>query len=276
MKHRKSWYIFVAFAVCVLVACSVLLPGVLLSKTEDSALGDPHTVSVGNPSSQQNEANGASKPSSQPAILSKQLTEHVQMFVQSAAKSTLSKKYANGSMGMSEAVEACIRQITLLMNKGAILPLDGFPQAYTVSAEARILTNDRGNSALQYWNVDFIAKADQSTGLQEVAVTLDAQLGIMLSMHITIASGNNTVDLVNTAEAIAQDMNIPGKLLSLDQQQVPQTALWGFNASLLLMRLTLTKRADLTSLFMTLDVNEPLPAPVPGNEETPLPAPVPG
>ncbi|HEY4032895.1 MAG TPA: hypothetical protein VGL94_02910 [Ktedonobacteraceae bacterium] len=263
MKHRKSWYIFVAFAVCVLVACSVLLPGVLLSKTEDSALGDPHTVSVGNPSSQQNEANGASKPS-QPAILSKQLTEHVQMFVQSAAESTLSKEYANGSMGMNETVEACIRQITLLMSKGTILSLDGFPQAYTVSAEARTLTNVRGNSALQYWNVVFIAKADQSTDLQKVAVTLDAQLGIMLSLHITIASDNNTVDLVNTAEAIAQDMNIPGKLLSLNQQQVPQTALWGFNDSLLLMRLTLTKRADLTSLFMTLDVNEPLPAPVPG------------
>jgi len=270
MKNKKFWYILIAFATCVLVASIVLIPGVLLNNTEEGTLGSLHIVSDGNYSSQQNGSNGASKSPSSTVASEKQLAQRVQLFEQHASDSVLSREYADDGMGMKEAVDTCIRQITLLLNKGMILPSDGFPQAYTVSAEPRTITDDHGNAALQYWNIVFTVKTASSTVRREVAVSLDAQTGMLLSMYITLANDNTMVDLVNIAEVIAQGMNMPGKLLSLNQQQMPQTALWLFNNSELVMQLTLAKRAQLTIFVMTIGTNGKLSSP----PLSPLPVPV--
>ena len=271
MRNRKVWYLFVTFATCVLVASIVLIPGVLLNKAEEGTLGSLHIVSSGNASSQQNGSTIASQTPSPTVVPEKQLVQRVQLFEQHAADSVLSREYADGSMGMREAVDTSIKQITLLLKKGMLLSGGGFPQMYTVSAEPRTITDTHGSAALQYWNIHFTAKNDLSLIRQEVAVSLDAQTGLLLSIHITLARSNTMSDLVNIAEVIAQGMNMPGKLLSLNQQQMPQTALWIFNDSALIMQLTLAKRTQLTLFEMAIGVNGALPS----LTLSPLPMPAP-
>src|SRR5450631_3156613 len=128
MKNRKSRYIVVTFIAGLLVTFSVLMPGVLLSKAEDSTLGSPYTVSDGTSQSKQHGPGVTSTPSA-PSALIAQLSRNVHIYEQGAANSVLAKENTNGSMDIKKAVDVCVQQMTALLKKGALPPLDGFPKA---------------------------------------------------------------------------------------------------------------------------------------------------
>jgi hypothetical protein len=253
MKNRKSWYIVVTFLAGLLVTFSVLMPGFLLSKAEDSTLGSPHIESDGTSSSQHRTPGITSTPSA-PSALIAQLTRNVQFYEQGAANSVLAKENRNGSMDIKKAVDVCIQQMTALLKKGALPPLDGFPKAYDVRAELRTLLDNQGNPALQYWAIGFVTLNDQSANPAKMAIALDAQTGMFLSIQIS-AKSTDSIDPVKSAETIAQSMNMPGKVLSLNLEQVSQKVLWRFTASTLFMQLFLTQQGPVTTFLMTMIVN---------------------
>ncbi|EFH80338.1 hypothetical protein [Ktedonobacter racemifer] len=253
MKNRIFWYIVVTFVVSLLVTGSVLMPGVLLSRTEDSILDSPSTVSTGISFSQQQNATAASKTLTPSLVSVAQMTRSVQLYEQGVQKSVLSKGLSNGSMDMKEAVDACVQQITTLLHKSALVPLHQFPKAYIVQAEQRTIMDDSGNPALQYWDITFVARSNQPTMQTKISVSLDAQTGMFLSMRISAVNAAGTVDLMSTAEAIAQGMHMPGRLLLLDEQTIPQTAAWKFNNAALLMQLTLEVKEP--ALFFTMSLS---------------------
>lgn len=263
MKNNKLSYIASLAAAGVLVASSVLMPGILLNISGDRMLNYLSVLSSGNNPLTQ------STPSAQPIESVSQLTEKVRLFQSASTKSTLSNEYLEGSMGMSDAVDNCVRRITAFIDNKAVPSLDNFPQSFTVKAEPREIKDDRGNPALQYWNIEFTQNTQKNSAAvkgSDISISLDARTGMILAMHMSASDGSDTVVLVKTAEAITQGMNISGRLLSLNQQSVPQAALWKFDNSSLLMQLELTQRPLQTTLTMTLTVeNESssgVPAPV--------------
>jgi hypothetical protein len=253
MKNRKSWYIVVTFLAGLLVTFSVLMPGVLLSKAEDSTLGSPYTVNDGTSPSQQRGPDVTSTPSA-PSALIAQLTRNVHFYEQGAANSVLAKENTNGRMDIKEAVDVCVQQMAALLKKGALPPLDGFPKAYDVQAELRTITDNQGNPALQYWMIGFATLNDQSVNPAKIGIALDAQTGMFLSIQIS-AKSTGSIDPVNSAETIAQSMNMPGKVLSLDLEQVSQKVLWRFTASTLFMQLFLTQQGSFITFMMAMTVN---------------------
>ncbi|MBV9232340.1 MAG: hypothetical protein JOZ18_23735 [Chloroflexi bacterium] len=255
MKSRKFWYIVVTFVAGLLVTFSMLMPGVLLSKAEDSVLDSPFTVSDGTSPSQQHGPGVTSTPSASSALTA-QLTRDVQLFYeQGTSNSVLTKENINGTMDIKKAVDVCIQQILALLKKGALPPLDGFPGAYYVNAELRTIIDNHGNPTLQYWSINFARLTDQSTTPTKMAVLLDAQTGMFLSIK-AYGKSTSAIDLVNSAETIAQSMNMPGKLLSLDLEQVTQKVVWKVNASPLLMQLFLTQKDPFTTFTMAMTVNK--------------------
>jgi hypothetical protein len=257
MKNRKSWSIAVTLVASLLVTMSVLMPGILLSKTEDSILGSPSTVSDGIFSSQQPGPNVTSTPTTQVTQSVEQLTRSVTLFEQGAANSVLSNVPTN----MKEVTYASIQQITTLLHKRALPPLDGFPQAYALKEQLRTITDTDGNPLLQYWNMNFSTQADQSpNNVVNFTVAVDAQTGMFLSLDLSIQRVKFTpmlikdsqIDLVNSTNIIAQSMHIAGKMLSVDQSQVPSTAQWQFNNSFLLMQVTLDQQDTYTHFRMTM------------------------
>jgi hypothetical protein len=253
MKNKKFWYIVVTFIAGLLVTFSVLMPGVLLSKAEDSTLGSPYTVSDGTLPSQQHGPDATSTPSV-PSALIAQLTRNVHFYEQGAANSVLAKENINGSMDIKKAVNGCVQQMTALLKKGALPPFDSFPKAYNVRAELRTIMDKQGNPALQYWIIGFAIMNDQSVNPAKMTIALDAQTGIFLSIQIS-AKSTGMIDPVNSAETIAQSMNMPGKVLSSDLEQVSQKVLWRFNASTLFMQLFLTQQGSITTFIMAMTVN---------------------
>jgi hypothetical protein len=234
-----------------MVTASVLMPGVLLSRTEDSILSSSSTVSTGISFSQQQNATAASKTRTPSVVSVAQMTRSVQLYEQGVQKSVLSTEFSNGSMDMQEAVDACVQQITTLLQKGALVPLAQFPQAYTVSAEQRTIMGDSGNPALQYWDIAFLSLSNQT----KMDVSLDAQTGMFLSIHISVENATGIVDLMSTAEAMAQEMHMSGRLLLLDEQGMPQTASWKFNNATVLMQLSVDESTSSTNFLMEMHVS---------------------
>lgn len=259
MKNRKWWYTVATFIAALLVTCSVLMPGILLSKTEDSILNSPYTVNVGIFSSQQSRPNVAGTSAIQTATSVQQLTQSARLFKQDAATSVLANEPFNGSMNINEAVGSCVKQITALLLKKALPPLTGFPQGYGVYAELRTITDDHSKQTLQYWTINFFSPP-APTSKAKFSISLDAQTGSFLSLDLStqITSSMSVkasqIDLVHSTNVIAQSMNIPGKMLSVDQSQVPSTARWQFNNSLLILQVTLDQRHTSTNFGMNLDI----------------------
>lgn len=254
MKNRIFWYIVVTFVVSLLVTGSVLMPGVLLSRTEESILNSPSTVSTGTSFSQQQNATAASKTLTPSLVSVAQMTRSVQLYEQGVQKSVLSQGLSNGSMDMKEAVDACVQHITTLLHKSALVPLHQFPKAYTVQAEQRTIMDDSGNPALQYWDITFVSRSNQPTMQTKISVSLDAQTGMFLSMRISVVNATGTVDLMSTAEAMAQEMHMSGRLLLLDEQGIPQTASWKFNNATVLMQLSVDESASSINFLMEMHV----------------------
>lgn len=251
MKHNKIRY-FAAFAAsAAVVAFSIWMPGVFLNLSGESTANHLTVVSNGiSPS--------LSKPAAKSVESVSQLSEKVRLFEYGSKKSSLSKEYSDGSMGMSDAVNTCILRVSSFLNKNAIPPLNHFPQSFSVKAELRELSDGNGKTALQFWDVSFTQNDDRMNAAvngQEIWISLDAQTGAILGMTMNVTSQNNssnTVDIANSAKVIAEELNLPGKLVSADQRSGIKTALWEFDQSSLSMQLTLAQKSSATFFSMTL------------------------
>lgn len=269
MRTNRVRYILAILAACLLVVSCMVVPGFLLRKADARIIdkydlikssqnpsGDlPHTTNQGD--SPQTESPAAS-PTGQSL---NQLTDKVRIFERNSSKSTLSSGSASGSMSMKDAVDTSIERISSLLKVKALLPLIGFPNAYSVNAELREATDSQG-AALQFWSITFTVDSALSSIKQQISVALDAQTSLFYSIEETIGNGEATVDLESTAKVIAQAMNISGKLVSSNQTKTSQKALWAFDESKLTLQMSLSKRSILTGLKINMGVDEaPAPAP---------------
>jgi hypothetical protein len=248
MKHKQLvWSMSAILATCILVILSLVMPGLLLRVTEENILGAPIV-------SQSYSAPVASTTPSTYSVA--QLTQTVQLYTQHIADSTVAKEGSNESMSMGEAVKISITKITDIVQKGAQLPLDGFPAAFAVDAELRTITDDAAHLTMQYW---IIAFSLPSSKFPHIELSLDAQTGIVLDLVASVPpQGQN--DLAGAAKAFAQEMHIPGSMAFLDQGQNYQKAEWNFmNTSLSLQmdsyRVDNGPGVSYTSFFMRLYSN---------------------
>ncbi|QBD80965.1 hypothetical protein EPA93_35355 [Ktedonosporobacter rubrisoli] len=255
MKHRIFWYSVVAFVVSLLVTGSMLMPGVLLSRAEDSILRSPSIISKGFSLSQPQNVSAAHAMPTPSAVSVAQMSKRVQWYEDGVADSVLSKEPINGSIDMKAAVNTCVQQITTLWHKGMLMPLEQFPKAYTVYAEQRTILDSNKNPALQYWDIGFLPQSSQLS-MRKMTISLDAQTGMFLAIRIDVTNAAATVDLANTAEAIAREMNMPGHLLFLDERNLSQlqTAVWKFNDTALLMQLSVEKSDSFVDFAMSMKV----------------------
>jgi hypothetical protein len=225
MKNKQLiWPMSAILATCILVTLSMVMPGLLLRVTEENILDTPIV----------SQSYSAPVTSTTPLTYSMaQLTQTVQMYTQYISDSTVAKEGSNGSMSMGEAVKISITKITDIVQKGALLPLDGFPDTYAVDAQLRTITNDAAHLTMQYWSISFAISPALSSALpHKLTLSLDAQTGIILNLQADVPRLGQS-DLAGAAKAFAQDINMPGSMVNLDQEQDYQKALWHFtNTSL--------------------------------------------
>jgi hypothetical protein len=245
MRTRQFGYLLAILAAIALVATSVLMPAVLL--TRDKILDTPSTVSVGN---QPNEP--TSKSQTPTVISTQQQVARVTLFLKGAEGSTLSSDSSASDMGMEDAVKTAMQRITDILDQDPIPALANFPKLpYTIDAELRKI----GDLPFHYWNIFITITSPDDSATQTMMISLDAQTGLLFSLDITASSGN-TINLLQTARTLAQDMKMQGKALFWKQDQTTQLIIWKFNTSELIMNINLSQKDGSTFLEMRMNVNQ--------------------
>ncbi len=251
MKNSKSVYVIAICVAGLLVAFSIVMPGILLNKTEATVVGSSSTVNNGGASSQQQNST-LRTPLTPTASSIKKFITNALAFEDSGKTSILSTESSNGSMNIKEATNTCIKQMTSLLQKGAFPALAGFPTGYSVSAELRTILNKNKNPLLQYWSISFASPDDNST---DITVSLDDQTGLFLAIFINEENAPE-MSVEKSTETIAQSMHLPGKLLSLKKQhysayEVVNRTIWAVDNSVLFMQVVLAQTPK--SIYFSMD-----------------------
>lgn len=240
MKIRQCNYLLAFLATGAVLSFSILVPALLLTK--DGVQSRPSLVKIGN------QQNSSDNSNSTGGISPQQQFANVSVFVKSVGASTLASDQATSDIGMEDAVKLTLQRVTDLLKTGTIPALAGFPNLpYNVNAQLRTIADAGGHTVMQYWNMDFIIKAEHVSVAPSIIVSLDARTGLMLSLRI-VASGQNTVNLTQSAITIARGMNMQGKVISMTQNGISQNVLWKFTASRLTMSVSLYQKDEITFL----------------------------
>ncbi|WP_238883392.1 hypothetical protein [Clostridium sp. YIM B02551] len=238
--NKAVKYTLMVLIACIIITLSVLMPGIMLSKSEEGILNHSVVMSGENNSVKQNPSNNL-EPRAE--SLAESLAKKVALYEKYSHEGTLVKESTEGSMGMREAIAKSTKQISAIIDKQGLPNLSGFPESYNVDAELREIKEN--STVLQYWNINLSPKNNKG-----ISLAIDANTGVLLGFKFTI-NESSTINIEDMAEVIANQMNMPGRLVSLNNKQY-QNAVWSFDNSSLSMNLLISEQVGYTIFSMDL------------------------
>jgi hypothetical protein len=244
--NRRVKYTLMVFIAGIIITSSVLMPGIMLNKSKEGMINHSIVMSGENYSVKQNPSSDL-EPRAE--SLAESLAKRVTIYEKYSDKGTLAKESTAVSMGMREAISISTKQILFIMDKQGLPKLSGFPGSYNVDAELREIKDN--NTVLQFWNINLSPKNNEDKDLNGISVALDASTGVILNFKL-ISRESSTINIEDMAEAISEQMNMPGRLISLSKREL-QNAVWSFNNSSLLMNIQLNKQIGYTIFSMSLE-----------------------
>ncbi|MBL4933655.1 hypothetical protein [Clostridium paridis] len=244
--NKAVKYTLMVLMACIIITLSVFMPGIMLSKSEESIINHSVVMSGENNSVNPNTQNDL-EPKAQ--SIAESLAKKVALYEKYSHEGALVKESTTGSMGMREAIATSTKQISAIIDKKGLPNLSGFPESYNVDAELREIKEN--STVLQYWNINLSPKNDEGRNNKGISLAIDANTGVILVFKFTI-NESSTINIEDMAETIAVHMNMPGRLVSLNKKQL-QNAVWSFDNSSLSMNLQINEQAGYTIFSMSLE-----------------------